>query len=186
MARKAFFGLSPFPEVEAKEFRHYRHFDEIAEMLAGNHPTYKSRILLGMSRLLSAPGYSSEGLAIGQTDAKTGWTVIKLLDSEQFVFSFLPTKGKYLETIHDRVALKVNGKEIELSLDSLEIILRAADGYLIQDQQSSTIRFEIAAFADRISRESTSVIQLISSVGSATTVAVSQGKIKKVGHTNAL
>jgi serine/threonine protein kinase len=182
LARKTFFRIQTYETVSPESFRHYRYFDEIKSIFEGKHPEYNSRILLGLSKLLGAPGFASNGLAIGQTDTKTGWTVIKLIEPEHFTFTFRPEASVFMETVHDRVALSHDGKEIELSLDSLEIILRAADGYLIQDRQSSSIRYEISAFADRISRASSRIIQLVSSAGSKMTIAEQDGVIKKVGH----
>ncbi|WP_277455372.1 protein kinase [Janibacter sp. DB-40] len=177
-ARAIYFGDRSFQDVERHQVRVYRYLDEFLGMLRDADPvTTRDRLLLGMSRLLGAPGYGQPGLAFSMGVRDSGWAVLHGIERESFSVRVADPTHRYLETIPDLVELQhVDGSvrsTLRLNLDTAEMILRAADGELVDDPASDAIRQEIDAFAGQLSMHPSKTAHIVDSSGSVSTATIS-------------
>lgn len=177
-ARAIYFGDRSYPDVERDQVRVYRYLDEFLGMLSGADPVAtRDRLLLGISRLLGAPGYGQPGLAFSMGAKDSGWAVLHAIESESFIVEVADTTHLYLETIPDLVELQhVTGSvkhTLRLNLDTAEMILRAADGELVDDPASDAIRQEIDAFVGQLSMQPSKAAHIVDSSGSVSTATIS-------------
>jgi serine/threonine protein kinase len=173
LARAAFF-MRRNGEVSAHDLRAFRYLEEFTRMTSGEDGRQaRSRILLGMSRLVGAFGYAGQGLALSSNSAVSDWSVLRVVPQEAFAVEPPPASSPYVEGLPDSVLLKhvQSGRTFGLTLDTAEIILRAADGELVDDAGSDAIRQEIDGFVSQLSREPSSEALIIDSAG---TVAVAR------------
>lgn len=157
-----------------QDLRAFRYLEEFTRMTAGtDEPEARCRILLGMSRLVGAFGYSSTGLALSSNSAASDWSVLRVVPEDAFVVEPPAASSAYVEGLPDSVLLRhtPSGRAFGLTLDTAEIILRAADGELIDDAGSDAIRQEIDGFVSQLSREPSLEALVIDSAG---TVAVAR------------
>ena len=173
LARSAFFTRTGGGDA-GHDLRAFRYLEEFMWMTSGGDPhRARSRILLGMSRLVGAFGYAEPGLALSSNSAASDWSVLRVVQEDVFVVEPPTASSGYVEGLPDSVLLKhvPSGRAFALTLDTAEIILRAADGELIDDAGSDAIRQEIDGFVSQLSREPSSAALIIDSAG---TVAVAR------------
>ncbi|MFB9408338.1 protein kinase domain-containing protein [Dactylosporangium matsuzakiense] len=157
--------------------RAYRYLPTFIDMLrdpAGR--PHLERLLLGASRLVGAPLFANDGLAIREGDLSSGWAVLKAIPANQFSLRSNGRGRGYVESIPDRLTLQHEaGPSTPLTLDSVELLLRAADGEILNDVHSDSVRQELDGFAAQLRRQSATVVQIIDPAGS-TAVAVRRGQ----------
>ncbi|MBU2663382.1 protein kinase [Actinoplanes bogorensis] len=157
--------------------RAYRYLPDFIDMLLD--PTsgrYLERILLGASRLVGAPLYDKQGLAIREGDLSSGWAVLKSIPMDQFTLRADGGGQEFVESIPDRLTLRHEaGPSTPLTLDSVELLLRAADGEILNDVHSDAVRQELDGFAAQLRRQSATIVQIIDPAGS-TAVATRLGQ----------
>jgi hypothetical protein len=146
-------------------------------MLDGNDPiATRERLLLGISRLLGAPGYRSPGLAFGVGAGDSSWAILHAIESEAFTVHVADATHPYVETMADLLELRHESGAarltLTLNLDTAEMILRAADGELVDDPASDAIRQEIDAFVGQLSRHPSKAAHIVDSSGSVTTATI--------------
>lgn len=176
LKRQLFFYSTNSEKNLRQSVRAYRHFEDFCHMLS--KPTSEARdyILLGISRLAGASGFTQKGLAIAAGDPTEPWAVLKTIPSNEFKLEVPPNSAAFVEATADRLTLShKTGSRIDLSLDTAEIILRAANGELLDDSFSDAIREEIAGFTAQLSLHPANSVHLIDSVGS-TFMATRVGK----------
>ncbi len=146
----------------------YRYLDEFTTMLRNESPhATKDRLLLGISRIVGAYGYTEEGLAMSSGMAGAAWAILHTVPPGEFTVSIDDARSPYVETIADRLTLThVSNPSLTLSLDTAEVILRAADGELINDLASDAILQEIDAFVSQLARRPSSEARIVDSSGS--------------------
>lgn len=181
-ARAIYFGDHSYHDVERQQVRVYRYLDEFRGMLTGADPDgARDRLLLGMSRLLGAPGYELPGLAFSMGVRDSGWAVLHTIDRKSFAVRVTDHTHRYLETIPDLVELHHVGgsvcQTLRLNLDTAEMILRAADGELVDDPASDAIRQEIDAFVGQLSMHPSKTALIVDASGSVSTASISGGDI---------
>ena len=154
LKRSLFFGEWG-DDALREEARSYRHFDEYLAALDDPHSALP-RVLLGMSRVLAYAGYEDVGcLALRDrafADEKTrAIVVIKELPASAFTLESATVVSPYVESFPDRLELRhAGGARLRITLDTAELLLRAADGEILSDPGSSALRQEIEGFGNRL------------------------------------
>lgn len=166
--RRLFLGSLVGEEIGPKSVRTYRHFEEFTSMLAMPTEADRRRLLLGLSRIVGASGFSGDGLAIAAGERNEVWAVLKTIPSDFFELRLPGSSSSFVEGVPDRVALvHRDGPRLDLSLDTAELVLRASDGELLDDVYSDAVRQEIEGFAAQLSTQPSDRVLVIDEVGSA-------------------
>jgi serine/threonine protein kinase len=169
-----------------RELRSYRYLDEYISIVQEPNDAARDRILLGLSRISGAPGFSGSGLAIGERSGNGSWAVLKQIDASEFVVSPGGGSDTYVESIHDRVSLVPVGASglgtanLPLTLDTAELILRAADGEILGDAYSEALRQEVEAFAAKLRRQLADSALIVDPAGVAERVTRVGGTLERV------
>ena len=117
--RRVFFDMTSTGEDARATVRAYRYLTEYIDMLASPNQSARDRILLGVSRIAGAPGYSQPGLAIGEQQPGGGWAVLKTIDSHHFTLTASGGQARFVESIPDLLTLSYRGDaELQLALDT--------------------------------------------------------------------
>ena len=154
LKRSLFFGEWG-DDALREEARSYRYFDEYLAAL-DDPAAALPRILLGMSRVLAYAGYEDVGcLALRDrafADNKTrAIVVIKELPASAFSLASATIASPYVESFPDQLELgHEHGARLRITLDTAELLLRAADGEILGDTGSSALRQEIEGFGNRL------------------------------------
>lgn len=166
--RRLFLGSVVGEEIGPQSVRTYRHFEEFTAMLANPTADDLRRLLLGLSRIVGASGFSGDGLAIAAGERNDAWAVLKTIPSDHFSLSLPGNRGQFVEGVADRVSLvHRDGPRLDLSLDTAEMVLRATDGELLDDVYSDAVRHEIEGFTAQLSTQPSDRVLVIDEVGSA-------------------
>lgn len=178
-SRAIFFGQLASPALDRSSVRGYRHFDEFVSMLTSDdYSEAASRLLLGISRLVGAHGFSGTGLAFGVGTPESSWAILHSIDESEFSIQLSDAGHEYVETFADSLDLKhSSGATLTLTLDTAEMILRSADGAIINDSASDAIRQEIDAFVGQLSRHPSRSAHIIDSSGFVTDAVIESGRI---------
>jgi serine/threonine protein kinase len=169
LSRRVFFRDAGAPFVGLDEVRVYRHFEYFRSALYGmedNH--FKKSILLGMSRVVGAKGFDGSGLAITSSEDTSNWVVLRVIDSDEFEVSAPKMRKAFVENMPDLLELRhrKSARPLSLTLDVSEVLLRAANGELVNDIYSDAVRLEIEGFANQMKKLASNEVQIIDSGGS--------------------
>lgn len=182
IARAIYFGLDLVedPGAAPADLRVFRYLDEFTTMLAGEDPVAtKSRILLGISRLVGAFGYAGTGLAMSSGAEGAAWAILHTVPAEQFTVITPAGRSEFIEMMADTIMVAhTAGPTLNLTLDTAEVILRAADGEIINDLASEAIRQEIDSFVNQLKRQPSHVAQIVDSSGSVATARITGSRIE--------
>jgi hypothetical protein len=181
LARKLSLGLLDdvvYGAVDQMQVIAYKHLGEFMDMLENPTEQAKSRILLGMSRIVAAPGFSARGLAIRAVRTKSDWALLKVIESDRF-------QSNYVETFPDRLELEFMGDgqseavhRLVLTLDLAEVILRAADGQIFDDLVSDSAVEEILGFALVVATSNTEEVHIASPSGLLTRAVLANDAVE--------
>lgn len=173
-ARAIYFGEHASAEISRDNVRAYRYLPEFLGMLAlGDEPHTRDRLLLGISRLVGAHGFTDQGLAFGVGATDSSWAILHTIDRDSFTAAVTDNRHEYVETIPDILVLShAAGAKLALTLDTAEVILRAADGEIVNDPAADAIRQEIDAFVGQLSRHPSRSAQIVDSSGSVSTARI--------------
>jgi len=161
-----------------EELRSYRYFDEYVQALQSPSVEFSDRLLLGMSRMIGSPGFSGKGLGIGETQIDGLWSVIKVIESNEFEIVVNSKSSQYIESIPDSIILRhTRGSEMVLTLDSAEMILRCADGEILGDVDSEAVKREVASYAQKLLRQRVQEVIVVDPTGVPETISLDQGKL---------
>jgi len=170
--RQLFFGSWRPDGIERETVRVYRSLAEFEEALAtSSHErldAIRGRILLGLSRLLGAPGYQGNGLAVADEGERRAWVVLKEIPGREFSLERVEHPSAYVEWRADALRLRHSSRSaLILTLDTFELVLRAADGDLIEDNAAGTVRQEIETFAAALRRSPAASVHVVNPAGTA-------------------
>lgn len=169
LSRKIFFKQIPagFDSSEIKDVYFYLYLDLYRMLLNGNHAAIKQDLLSGISGMSGFISAQNRGLLIGEINTSSEWSVIKILpDSEFEIIKDHRTGSPYLEEIVDGVTLRHNsGVSLPLSLDSFELIMRVANGSVINDRFSDSVFQEVRSFTTQLRKEQVSSAFVVDSSG---------------------
>ncbi|GAA2375244.1 hypothetical protein GCM10010170_078660 [Dactylosporangium salmoneum] len=180
--RRLFFGLWSPPGGTRRSVRVYRYFDEFTAALAAEpeqlRARYLPRLLLGLSRMLGAPGYRGTNLALTDQQAGGSWAIIKEIPAADFTLSVPLRTSPYVETCPDTLILRHRSNvALSLTLDTAELVLRVANGELIGDDASGTIQQEIENFSSRLRRSPSSAVRIVDPAGRDAHARIDDGRI---------
>jgi hypothetical protein len=188
LARRLSLGLlddNVYGAVDTMQVVAYKHLGEFMDMLESPTEQAKSRILLGMSRIVAAPGFSARGLAIRAVRTKSDWALLKVVESDKFRLARVPVQSNYVETFPDRLELEYMGDgedeavhRLVLTLDLAEVILRAADGQIFDDLVSDSAVEEILGFALVVATSNTKEVHIASPSGLLTRAVMANDKVE--------
>lgn len=184
--RRAFFGLDLQNRIIdpslIRATRAYRYFNEFSEMLTNPSSESLSRILLGISKIVGAPGFADVGLAVNQAGNHKGWSALRPFEENGFTLTSISYDGEYVETEPDLLLLKHSkiGATLQITLDSAEVILRAADGEISNDPSSKSVKYEIETFTNKLIRHHSEQIWLIQPAGRLSRIRQLKTKIQLV------
>lgn len=183
LGRRVFFGLSPqqFEVVPPEEVRMYRYFDEYRSQLFSPTAYTKERILLGISKVVGAIGFDEPGVAIRASQQRTDWSVLKVIEESEFELRNVALNDrKYIEFASDKLLLVHTGTQItlQLSLDSFEMLIRAAEGEILADNYSDAVIKEVEGFASQLRAVRSSSVSVIDPVGNAVLATSTNAHIK--------
>jgi serine/threonine protein kinase len=169
--RRLYFGTWTAPGLGRATVRAYRHFDAFDGVLldgtAEQVEELHSRLLLGLSRLLGAPGYRGTELAVADQASGGTWAVLKQIKADRFTLEPARYPSAHIESRPDALLLchTESGLALALTLDTFEVVLRVADGDLIGDGSADSVRQEIEAFAAALRRSPTDSVTIVNPAG---------------------
>lgn len=157
----------------------YRYFSTFVNMLeAPSNREHMQRLLLGISKIVGAPGFSGEGLAVSYEKGSSGWAVLKPIAEEEFQLTVNNANEEYIEFAPDMLLLThISGEKLGISLDAAEIILRAAEGEILGGNASEVIQYEIMSFGNKLLRQFSAQILVVEPAGKLNEIDVMEHKI---------
>jgi serine/threonine protein kinase len=175
--RQLYFGTWRPEGLGREAVRVYRYLDEFDDVLL--HPSgerledIRRRILLGLSRLLGAPGYRGPDLSVTDQGAGGTWAVLKEIPKAGFRLEPVGHFSRYIESRPDALRLShISQHSLTLTLDTFELVLRAADGDLIGDSAADSVRQEIETFAATLRRSPATAVRIVNPAGTARRVVI--------------
>lgn len=167
-ARAIYFGDFATTDIGPDAVRAYRFLPDFLQLLQGvEMDRGLERLLLGISHMVGAPGFRGHGLAFSAAGTGSSWAILHTIPVDSFELDVPHRPQPFVETIPDTLQLKhSSGARFVLTLDTAEMILRAADGELVNDQASDAIKQEIDAFVGQLSRQPSTEAQIVDSSGS--------------------
>lgn len=184
--RKLFFRVWSSAGTDPQQVRAYRYFEECRQALLGGSeqvaPRLFQRLLLGLSRTLGAPGYAGAALAVSDSFEPGGrWAVLKEFPAGEFTVDRVLARSEFLETTADALRIRhERGAKLVLTLDTLELLLRSADGELLGDAGALSVRREIEGFAADLRRQPSKAVRIVDPTGHDVRAVVSDGTILRV------
>lgn len=182
--RNHFLGLrdsseSPDLSIPNGESSFYKYIDEYIAILANpEKPEYKSRILRGVSRLIGAYGYDGPNLAVSQERGHSDWAVLKPNLEQEFTLRVNDFDSHYVEFSPDLLILThLSGAQLNISLDTAEVVLGAADGGLFGDYDTDAVRFDVEGFGVKLLRQVSENVIVVEPSGVAHEIRVANGKL---------
>jgi hypothetical protein len=159
LARQLALGLleDRYPEVSVRHAMPYRYLDEFRQMLWNPDKAARNRLLLGISKIVAAPGYEGSGLAVRSVRNKSEWTLLRVVSEDNFALVRFANDSEFVESFPDYVDLQFGKigasgalefvQSLRVTVDVAEVILRASDGQMFDDVVSDGVIEEIRAFA---------------------------------------
>ena len=137
--------------------------------------------LSGKGGASQVASFDQPGIAIRAGNQRTDWSVLKVVDETEFeIKNVTIIDQKYIEYASDKLMLVHKGTQIslQLSLDSFEILVRAAEGEILYDSYSDAVVNEVEGFASQLRAVSSSSVSIIDPVGNAVLATSADGQIK--------
>lgn len=180
IARAIYFRDLAAETVYPLDVSAYRYLGTFRALLDDSSPGGPGldRVLLGISRLVGAHGYTAPGLAVSSGMPGSAWAILHVIPAEEFVLTPNRTRQPYVETMPDTLTLRHRaGAHLDLTLDTAEIILRAAEGEVVNDFASDAIRQEIDGFVQKLARQPSTSARIVDSAGSEAIATVREQSI---------
>jgi hypothetical protein len=137
----------------------------------------------GRSKVVGAIGFRNPGVAIRAGNLRTDWSVLKVIDESEFMISVEATAAEdYLESSSDKLSLSHIETQITvgLSLDSFEMLMRAAEGEVLADNYSDAVIKEIEGFTSQLREVRSTSVSVIDPIGNAFLATEREGRIELV------
>jgi hypothetical protein len=136
-------------------------------------------VLLGISKIVGATGFSGDGLAIASNEKNSDWTILKIVPSNTFEIISLRASNVLMEIYPDSGYLRhKDGAQLAITLDTAEMIFRAAYGEILNDPYSESIRKEIEGFTLQVRRQPAVEVSVVDPSGSVVKAKQSNGRIE--------
>lgn len=178
LKRALFFGEWPVAGAR-HEVRSYRYLAEYLDTLREPGPALP-RILLGLSRVLAFVGYRDTHLALRDRTfddpAVRAIVVVKELRADEFTLEPAALGSSYVESFPDQLVLRHDSNaRLTITLDTAELLLRAADGEVLGDTASAALRQEVEGFGNRLRLQPARSVRIIDGSGRSVTASVADG-----------
>lgn len=173
---------SPTDSIPAEESNSYKYLNEYVTILSSpSHPEHKARILKGVSKLIGAYGYAGPDLAISQDRRHSDWAVLKPSFEGEFKLTSNDFNSPYIEFSPDLLILThSSGAHLNISLDTAEIILGAADGSLYGDRTTDAVRFDVEGFGRKLLRQVSEKLIVVEPSGASHEIRSVEGRLIRV------
>ncbi|MFI6500293.1 protein kinase [Nonomuraea typhae] len=173
--RRLFLGTWRHHGLERSAVRAYRYLKEFEAALHADQGLLdeaKASVLRGLSGLLGAPGYRGTALAVADQGAGGTWAVLKEIPEDDFTLDQVVWHSTYVESRPEALRLRHSGGlSLLLTLDTFELVLRVADGDLIEDAASGAVRQEIETFAAGLRHSPANSVRIVDPAGRGRRVA---------------
>ena len=162
-AREAFFGANvALGVLDTREWNVYRYFEQYRDLLRGDSVDILEAILCGLSRILGAASPQKGKLNITMSDRAEAWKVQREFDQEDFQLFVRRVSGHFVEEAADSLVLSYQEQiEMNLSIDDVELLLRADSGEVFNDVYSMAVIAKFAGFASRLRLRETSAVSIV-------------------------
>jgi hypothetical protein len=176
--RRAYFGDLGCDPAQQREASPYRYLSDFQGALASDHTAAQilPRILQGLSRVLGAVGYNGPNLAL-QDGESNGWAVLREIPADDFRLDRRPDASPFIEQQEDELVLMHSRAQLTLTLDSVELILRAADGELINDDAANAIKLELSLLAEKLMLEPALTAIIVNPAGAPQSASMVDGAL---------
>jgi hypothetical protein len=176
--RRAYFCDFDCDPSQQREATPYRYLPEFRAALASDDAADQAlpRVLKGLSRILGAFGYDGPNLAL-QDGESTGWAVLREIPAADFHLKRRPDPSPFVEQQADELVLTHPRAQIALTLDSVELILRAADGELINDDAANAVKLELSLLAEKLMLEPALTAIVVNPAGTPQLVSAVEGAL---------
>jgi hypothetical protein len=190
LARQLALGLlnETYPDLDTSQTMPYRHLDEVRQMLWNPDQASRDRLLLGISKIVAAPGYEGAGLAVRTVRNKSEWTLIRVVSQDRFSLYRPLSDSEFVEQFPDFVDLQFGNHNsdgtfqpnqyLRVTLDLAEVVLRAASGQMFDDIVSDGVIEEIRAFALGAASGNAREVLLTSPSGVMTRASLAENKVE--------
>jgi serine/threonine protein kinase len=159
----------------------YEHIEKFTELLFRPSAEVLDLLLLGISKIVGAPGFAGDGLAIASNEKNSDWTILKIVPSSNFDIVSFQQLNVLMETYPDSAYLRhKDGAQLAITLDTAEIIFRAANGEILDDPYSESIRKEIEGFTLQVRRQPAMEVSVVDPSGSVVKAKQTDGRIELV------
>ncbi|QJY49851.1 protein kinase domain-containing protein [Pseudonocardia broussonetiae] len=184
LKRRLFFGEWSAPGAE-HEVRSYRYLLDYLDAL--DDPEKARTVLLrGLSRVLAYVGYAGEHVALRDRTfddpAVRAIVVVKELRAEEFTLRTDTVASAYVESFPDLLVLEHDGSRarLRITLDTAELLLRAAAGEVLGDPASAALRQEIEGFGNQLRLQPAGSVRIVDGAGRSVGATVQGEKIVRV------
>jgi serine/threonine protein kinase len=179
--RRAFFRDLPEDMAVQRGVTAYRFLEEFRIALGSSEAAsiLLPRMLRGLSRMLGAFGYEGSDLAL-EDGENEGWAVLREVSASEFELIAEATESPFVEGGADSLVLLHPRARLSITLDTAELILRAADGELIKDAAASAIRLELEMLAARLMLHPADAAIVVNPAGEPVAVRAVSGTIEIV------
>ena len=190
LARQLALGLleEAYPDLDTSQTMPYRHLDEFRQMLWNPDSASRNRLLLGISKIVAAPGYEGTGLAVRTVRNKSEWTLLRVVSEDRFSLNRPVNDSEFVEQFPDYVDLQFGSRSadgtfqtaqfLRVTLDLAEVVLRAASGQMFDDVVSDGVVEEIRAFALGAASGNTREVLLTSPSGVMTRASLNENRVE--------
>jgi serine/threonine protein kinase len=185
LGRRVFFNVASdaYHDVPREEVRLFQHFEDYWSQLFMPTKKTKESVLLGISKVVGAIGFRDSGVAIRAGNLRTDWSVLKVIAESEFTITVeATTSADYLESVSEQLTLTHVDTQISvgLSLDSFEMLLRAAAGEVLADNYSDAVIKEVEGFTSQLREVRSTSVSIIDPIGNAVLATEKDGRIELV------
>lgn len=151
----------------------YVYLEKYLSVLGDSDVPVLPQLLLGLSRIVGAHGFSSTGLAVADKYAEFSWSVLKVANEHDFELEVAGYQSEFIESIPDHALLvhKPTQARLRVTLDLGEILMRASEGEIMNDIAIDSYYQELIGFATIVGRERTDHAVIVDSNSRAWRVA---------------
>jgi serine/threonine protein kinase len=142
----------PLVQDTLSPYSHYRFY---VSALDSKHTDLKAKLLLGLARIVGASGYAGTGLVVADKFAESEYSVLKVIPDNEFELEVAVGVHNFVESIPERVTLvhAPTSTRLHVNLDLAELLLRAGEGEILNDDATESYRQELHGFAMSVSRK---------------------------------
>lgn len=184
LKRRLFFGEWSAPGAE-HEVRSYRYLLDYLDALDDPEDA-RAKLLRGLSRVLAYVGYDGAHVALRDRTfddpAVRAIVVVKELRADEFTLRTDNAVSPYVESFPDQLVLEhgPSRARLRITLDTAELLLRAAAGEVLGDPASAALRQEIEGFGNQLRLQPAGSVRIVDGAGRSVGATVQGDRIVRV------